>query len=271
MTLLRHIASCNRYDPLGFVEFTIAGRPAGLIRPETATYLSAQGLAEPGGDFASVSAYLARIVDGLSGAGLMARPRGEMMPVLHRWGDPAIGQIDRAGLPALGLPAFGVHVNGFVRGEHGLELWIGRRAMDRPVAPGKLDHLVAGGVTMGLTAAQTLIKEADEEAGLPPDIARRAVPAGIVSYRLDLPEGLRRDTLFVFDLELPQGIVPANRDGEVESFELWPVARVIENLRTGDDFKFNVGPVLIDFLIRHGLLDPDNEPDYAELARGLRA
>jgi 8-oxo-dGTP pyrophosphatase MutT (NUDIX family) len=265
MTLLRHIALCNRYDPRGFVEFIVAGRPAGLIRPDMAAYLSAQGLAEPAGDFASVSAYLARIVDGLSGAGLMARPRGEMMPVLHRWGDAPVGQIDRAG-----LPAFGVHVNGFVRGENGLEIWIGRRAMDRLVAPGKLDHLVAGGITMGLTAAQTLIKEADEEAGLPPDIARRAVPAGIVSYNLDLPEGLRRDTLFVFDLELPKGIVPANRDGEVESFELWPIARVIENLRTGDDFKFNVGPVLIDFLIRHGLLDPDTEPDYAELARGLR-
>jgi 8-oxo-dGTP pyrophosphatase MutT (NUDIX family) len=270
MTLLRHIAACNRYELRDFVEFAISGRPAGLIRPETAAYLTAQGLMEPGGDFASVSAHLAQIVDGLGGAGLMARPRGEMMPVLHRWGVAAIGQIDRAGLPALGLPAFGVHVNGFVRGPNGLELWIGRRAMDRLVAPGKLDHLVAGGITMGLTAAQTLIKEANEEAGLPQGIARRAVPAGIVSYNLALSEGLRRDTLFVFDLELPPSIVPANRDGEVETFDLWPVARVIENLRTSDDFKFNVGPVLIDFLIRHGLLDPDHEPDYAELARGLR-
>ena len=45
---------------------------------------------------------------------------------------------------------------------------------------------------------------------------------------------------------------------------------VIEILRETDDFKFNVNLVLIDFLARHGLLDPDKEPDYAALIRGLR-
>ncbi|MEC8136822.1 MAG: DUF4743 domain-containing protein, partial [Pseudomonadota bacterium] len=34
-------------------------------------------------------------------------------------------------------------------------------------------------------------------------------------------------------------------------------------------FKFNCNLVIIDFLIRHGILDPDSEPDYTDLCRGL--
>ena len=277
-SLLRHIEACNRFDPADFRPFSIDGEAIGLIGAESADHLVDRNLAQrsnagigiPVGSFTSLSAQLARIVAALAEARLMASPRGEMVPVLRRWGSAPIAEIDRAGLPGLGLPAYGVHVNGYVRVKDGLHLWIGHRAKDRQVAPGKLDHLVAGGLPMGLTAGETLIKEAEEEAGLSPEIARRAVAAGLVTYRLALPEGLRNDTLFIYDLELPSGVVPVNHDGEVERFELWPIARVIETLRDTDDFKFNVNLVLIDFLARHGLLDPDKEPDYMALTKGLR-
>jgi len=278
MTLLRHIEACNRYDPADFRSFTIAGQPVGRVRRETAEHLIAHCLAKPaengigiaGGGFMSVGGQLARIVDSLSQARLMTAPRREMTPVLRKWGLPPIAEIDRAGLPGLGLPAFGVHVNGFVRCRDGIHLWVGHRARNRAVAPGKLDHLVAGGIPSGLTAAETVVKEADEEAGLSPELARQARPVGVITYRLALPEGLRNDTLFVYDLEVPQGVVPASNDGEVERFELWSIERLIEALRETDDFKFNVNLVLIDFLIRHGILDPDREPDYAALVGGLR-
>jgi 8-oxo-dGTP pyrophosphatase MutT (NUDIX family) len=278
MTLLRHIEACNHFDPGAFVPFSISTENIGFIRPDSAEHLLAAGLAIgaeggvsiAGGGFAPVSARLAEIVASLASSGLAGALRGEMTPVLRRWGEGALAQIDRAGLPALGLPAFGVHVNGYVRGDAGLQLWVGRRAMDRAVAPGKLDHLVAGGVPMGYTAWETLAKEADEEAGLSGDLARTARPVGAISYRLASPEGLRNDTLFVYDLELPRDVTPASNDGEVERFELWPIARVIETLRETDEFKFNVNLVLIDFLVRHGFLDPDREADYAGLIKGLR-
>jgi 8-oxo-dGTP pyrophosphatase MutT (NUDIX family) len=278
MTLLRHIEACNRFDPYDYRRFVISGHPVGWIGHERAALLVAEGLAKPGegcigipgGGFIAVSAHLSRIVTALNAAKLMASPRDEMTPVLRKWGLGACAEIDRAGLPALGLLAFGVHVNGYVRTDTGLHLWIGHRARDRLVAPGKLDHLVAGGITMGYTAGETVIKEAEEEAGLSADIAARARPVGQVTYRLSLPEGLRNDTLFIYDLELPPGVVPVGNDGEVERFELMPVARVIEILRETDDFKFNVNLVLIDFLARHGLIDPDREPDYAAVIKGLR-
>jgi 8-oxo-dGTP pyrophosphatase MutT (NUDIX family) len=278
MTLLRHIAACNRRDDAEFQAFFIGDHAIGRIRHQTAGFLLAEGLAEssaaglgiPGGDFVTVSAQLATIIAALSGAGLAGKLRREMTPVFRAWGEAPIARIDRIGLPGLGLPAYGVHVNGFVRTDSGIHLWVGRRAMDREVAPGKFDHLVAGGMPIGLTARDTVAKEAEEEAGLAAAIAARAVPVGMITYRFAAPEGMRDDRLFVYDLELPADIIPANRDGEVERFDLWPAARVLETIRATDDFKFNVNLVVIDFLIRHGILDPDREPDYAALVAGLR-
>jgi hypothetical protein len=81
--------------------------------------------------------------------------------------------------------------------------------------------------------------------------------------------GLRRDTLFIFDLELPADFVPRNNDGEAGDFKLLPAAEVMRLMLETDDFKFNVPLVLIDFYIRHGLIEAD-EPGYAELVAGLR-
>ena len=62
--------------------------------------------------------------------------------------------------------------------------------------------------------------------------------------------------------------MPQSRDGEVASFELWPVDRVIDRLATTDDFVFDSALVSIDFLMRHGFIAPD-DPDYLEIGLGL--
>ena len=79
---------------------------------------------------------------------------------------------------------------------------------------------------------------------------------------------LRNDTMFVYDLELPADFRPSNNDGEIESFRLMELGEVRDILAAGEDFKFNVALVVIDFLIRHGHISPD-DPDYSELALGL--
>lgn len=186
---------------------------------------------------------------------------------------PAFGtwlfEMERAAVPSFGTRAYGVHMNGFVGRGRDMRLWIGRRSRRKPTFPGQLDHLVAGGQPAGLTLEENLLKECAEEASLPPDLARRASPAGIVSYLSETDEGLRDDVLFVYDLELPADFVPANADGEIEEFFLWPIGHVIDALAGDADFKFNVAFVIVDFLIRHGFVDP-REPDYLGLVRALR-
>jgi thiamine pyrophosphokinase len=130
---------------------------------------------------------------------------------------------------------------------------VAKRAADKKLDPGKLDNLVAGGVPAGLSPFQTLLKEAAEEAALPADLARQAVPVGRFAYNMERPEGLRRDVIFAYDLELPENFVPVPTDGEVEEFSLWSLPRVLEAVRDTEAFKFNVNLVLIDFLLRFGL------------------
>ena len=112
-------------------------------------------------------------------------------------------------------------------------------------------------------------KECFEEAGIPESIAAGARLVGTVSYCVQHDRGLKPDTMFCYDLELPREFVPHPVDGEVERFELWPIRRVAERVRDTADFKFNCNLVIIDFLVRHGVI-PATDPDYAEIVRGLR-
>ncbi len=182
---------------------------------------------------------------------------------------PPLLQIERAAAALFGVCSYGVHFNGFVRKPEGLYLWIARRAQDRPQYPGLLDHVVAGGLTAGQSAREVALRECWEEAGIPLELAERSQPTGFVSLFMDHNGLIKRDLLFTFDLELPPDFTPHNTDGEVESFQLLPAEEVLQRVAETDDIKLNCNLVLIDFFVRHGLLDPD-APLYSELVLGLR-
>ena len=79
---------------------------------------------------------------------------------------------------------------------------------------------------IGLTPEQNLCKEAKEEAGIEATLAMTAKKTGEINYRLERHDGLRSDTLFIYDLELPENFTPANTDGEVASFTLMPLSEI---------------------------------------------
>lgn len=282
MSFLDRIRACNAHDFSGFRPFEVAGHRVGWIRHALAERLPSVDpgfvvtadrvtLADELRDFEARSATLQHAAEFLVETGAVKGLRGEYYPVLPRWGAEPLLRIDRAAVPAFGIEAYGLHVNGYVRQpDGGLALWIGRRALDREICPGQLDNMIAGGQPIGLSLAENLLKEAKEEAGLDAEVAGRAVPVGAITYLMETDGGLKPDRLFVYDLEMPPGLVPVNTDGEVDSFELWPLDRVAESVRTDGDWKFNVALVTIDFMIRHGWLTPDNESDYLEIVRALR-
>ena len=49
-----------------------------------------------------------------------------------------------------------------------------------------------------------------------------------------------------------------------------PIEQVIEVMSTTEDFKMNNNLVIIDFLLRHGYVGPD-DPHYAVIAQRLRS
>ncbi len=280
MSYLRHIRACNSHDPDAFRPFLIGRTRVGSVRHGLARRLAdfpavfavgdgAVRLA-PGLDgFEARSEAVAGVVGRLVEAGDIARLKHETYPVTPDWGVPPLMAIDRGAVPAFGVTAFGIHVNGFVRTANGIEMWVGRRAADRRVAPNRLDNLVGGGQPLGLSLRDNLAKEGAEEAGLTPQQAAACLAVGAVTYTLDTPEGVKRDVLFDYDLDLPADFVPRNTDGEVAEFCRWPLDAVAARVRDTDDFKFNVNLVVIDFLIRHGHLTPD-EPEYLAIVKGLR-
>ena len=99
------------------------------------------------------------------------------------------------------------------------------------------------------------MREAWEEAGLPASLAAGAVPVRQLRIERDIPEGLQREWLHAFDLELPAGLEPENQDGEVQGFRLLPVADALE-LALGSSMTVDAALVTLDFGFRHGLLAP---------------
>ncbi len=254
----RHIATCNNAVlPGERLAFRIGTEAVGWLRPALAAALGDFDGVREGQGFVALAADRAADLPGMAQA-LVARGfgrmRGEEFDV-RAWPDgPVLSRIDRGMLPSFGISATGVHVNGLVRRPQGLHVWIARRAADKLLDPGKLDHIVAGGVCAGMGVTDTLVKEAAEEACVPEALAERAIEVGRLAYAMERDEGLRRDWLHCFDLDLPDDFVPRSGDGEVAGFELWPVERVYETVRDTVDFKFNVNLVLIDLFGRLGML-----------------
>lgn len=250
----RHVARCNdAVLPGGRMALEIDGAPVGWVAPHSIEPVRQAG-AVPRGDGLTVPpAALQPMARALAAQGL-CRWRNEAFDVRALPDGPALAQVDRGALPLLGIMAAGVHLNGLVLRGGAPWLWVARRAADKLLDPGKLDHLVAGGIPAGLTPAAALRKEAAEEAGLPTALLHGARQQGVIDYRMTRNEGLRRDRLHCFDVVLPESFTPEPRDGEVESFALWPLAEVLERVRWTDDFKFNVPLVLLPLFQRYGLL-----------------
>ncbi len=249
--LMRHWAAARTVTlPGDYRPFRLAADQVGWVTADAARLLVRHGCTqERGAVVLARPEALPGLARDLADAGALPW-RGEAFDVRADPVGPVLATIDRGALPWFGIAAQGVHVNGLVRRPDGLHLWVARRSADRLMDPGKLDHMVAGGIPAGLTREQTLVKEGQEEAGLDEAIMRQARPVGMVAYDMLRPEGLRRDRLHCYDLFLPEDVRPVPRDGEVAAFELWPIARVVETVRTSDAFKFNVNLVLIDLFER---------------------
>jgi isopentenyldiphosphate isomerase len=160
-------------------------------------------------------------------------------------------------------------VNGLVGQDR---VWIARRSRDKQTYPGKLDLIAAGGLAHGELPSDNVLKECQEEASITYELAARARSAGLITYTSvdESGWGLKRDTLFSYDLRLPESFVPAPSDGEVESFELMTLPDVLRSIaETPDAWKPNVSLVLIDLCVRLGYISPDRE-GYAELVCSLR-
>ncbi|CAI4044059.1 hypothetical protein SKDZ_10G3390 [Saccharomyces kudriavzevii ZP591] len=186
--------------------------------------------------------------------------------------------IERAMAGVLGIITYGVHINGYVLDPKSkrIQFWIPRRSETKQTWPLMLDNIIAGGLGYPYGIYETVLKESIEEANLEKSIIEDNIKAaGVVSYLYftgDISvttfdkesDFIVGEVEYVYDLKLGKEVIPKPNDGEVESFSLFSLQETINALKR-KEFKPNCALVTVDFLIRHGYITPENEPNYLEL------
>lgn len=200
------------------------------------------------------TAAVAAVARALAAEGALTEWRDERYAVAPAFGAPPWFEVERAAARYFGVRTYAAHANGLVRADGRLAMWIARRSPAKAIDPGLLDNLVGGGIPAGASVAATVVKEAWEEAGIPPALAAQARPASRLHVRRDQPDGLQRETIFVHDLWLPGDFVPANQDGEAVEHRLASTreaAVLVGNEEGRDAMTADAALVALDALLRH--------------------
>jgi 8-oxo-dGTP pyrophosphatase MutT (NUDIX family) len=183
--------------------------------------------------------------------------------------------MERSVTPLLGVVTYGVHMTAYVNTPDGMKIWAPRRADSKPTYPGMMDNTVAGGLSTGEEPFECLVRECEEEASLPKHIVERARPCGTLTYfhvrdaRAGGETGLcQPECQYIYDLELPEDVIPKPGDDEAIDFQLLSVKEVQEALANGK-FKPNCALLLVEFFVRHSILTPETDSDYIEIVSRL--
>ena len=141
---------------------------------------------------------------------------------------PEAFRMERAAFRFFGLHSHAVHINGFTPNGN---MWCGRRSLSKSVDPGMLDNLAAGGLPADESLFDCGVREMAEEAGLPASLAQSALPCAYVETCRAVQEGWHHETLWVYNIVLPDECVPANQDGEVSEFVLLSPSQVVNAIQ----------------------------------------
>lgn len=190
--------------------------------------------------------------------------------------------VERALSGVLGIITYGVHVNGYILDEHtnDIKFWIPRRSKTKPTWPYMLDNIIAGGIGFPHGVEETLFKESEEEANLSKSLIEDDIKAvGVLSY-FYFPGSIENDRFatesssivgeveYLYDLRCTAEIQPKPNDGEVDSFNILDLQETLDAL-VNKEFKPNCGLIMVDFLIRHGYITAENEPNYLLLVNRM--
>ncbi len=240
------------------VPFAVAGQAVGSVAPgvlesialdgdaghadETAATAAFSLVKEPDAEAerwhlvcapADATAALAALANALRRAGRCGAWRNEQLAVCDAAGG-RIGTVERGAVRALGIATRAVHL---VACAPDGRQWVQQRAFDKPSHPGRWDTLMGGMVSAQDTVESALARETWEEAGLRTEALQDLAHGGHVDFARPSDEGegtgYMVERIDWFRATVPDGLVPANQDGEVERFELLEAAEVQARLAQG--------------------------------------
>lgn len=250
--------------PESLVRFTIDGQTAGWLSRSRIDRLAqfprlftidAEGLRfTPAFDTpAARTDAMAEVADALAAAQQLSAWRNERYAIRPAFDAPPWFFLERACARFFGVRTWAVHINGVARDRGEPQLWFARRHPQKAIDPGRFDTLVGGGIAELEAAAATMQREAWEEAGIAPALAQTAVAAGRVEVTYAAPDGIQRETLFVYDLDLPPDFLPHNIDGEAvehRKLSLDEATALIAATQGRDVTTLDACLVTLDYLLR---------------------
>lgn len=283
MSLLQVIKNANNAKAKDYFRLSVNGRWVGFVRKENLALLNDYGCNfklqnnflswQDLGSLEKNTEFFASAVAKMAKDGVVKGVRNELYPLADGFFNPPIALIERAAIPFFGTAAYGVHLNGLVKKDNELLMWIAKRSKDKPTSPNKLDQIAAGGLPYGISPLVNMQKEAEEEAGINLELSQKIISVGSANYFRQISnKSLRADVMFLYDLWLPEEFLPVNQDGEVAEFRLMPLTKIIEELKnpdTAEPYKYNSALVMIDCAIRYGIVNNENEPEFLEICQFL--
>jgi 8-oxo-dGTP pyrophosphatase MutT (NUDIX family) len=258
MSIAARIAATRAFDPSRYLPFELDGEIAGYVRHDLAAHLDRFpdvfarggriGFHPAVADRATRTAAMARVARDLAARGLLSPWRNETYAIAAAAGRAPSFDLERAAVRFFGFMAHAVHVNGLTEGGHAM--WIAQRSAHKAIDPGLYDNLIGGGIASGISCVDTLRKEAWEEAGIGPELAAAAVPAGRISILREAADGLHAEIIDIYDLDLPADFVPVNQDGEVAGFRKLALPQVATELEADVPYTVDAAAVAIECLGR---------------------
>jgi 8-oxo-dGTP pyrophosphatase MutT (NUDIX family) len=191
---------------------------------------------------ADLTTALGAIAHAMRESGLSHVWRDEQLGV-HAPDGRRLGSVERAVVRPLGIATRAVHLVGLAPdGRH----WVQQRSFDKANDPGLWDTLMGGMVPAADTLEEALERETWEEAGLRLQQLECIEHAGAVQIErptADVRGGYVVERIDWFRCVLPDGVVPANRDGEVARFALLDTAE-LGRMLAADEFTLEAAAIL---------------------------
>ena len=278
MSLLRKFQDLNNFIYNENYYKLICGKnKIGYVHKEIAKYLIVDvkgiSLAEQNICFEYTSKYqlkkiILKITEILSEKKNLFIPANELFSCRKTIDDKELFKLDRKLVEFLGIRGYGVHLIAYVKKKNSYKLWVPKRNKKKLASPSKFDNSVAGGVRAGEDIFGALEREAYEEAGFKKEQLNNVKLVGTLNYNWkNSPYTLRRDTLYLFDLEVDDKFKPHCLDGEVEKFELMDWKKVLKLMQNTNSIKNNCNIVFFNFMVRHGLINNKLEKNYEKILR----
>jgi 8-oxo-dGTP pyrophosphatase MutT (NUDIX family) len=225
-------------------------RFADVFRPDGSGLVLAVTLRDP----AARSAALAGVARTLAAEGALTAWRDERYAVRTSFDATPLFHLERAAARYFGIHTYAAHANGLVGDASRVPLprmWLARRSPHKAIDPGLLDNLVGGGIPESEKPAETLRREAWEEAGIASvDVTE---PAATLTIERAVPDGWQHETIFAYDLWLDADFVPQNQDGEAVEHrlvELADAARLMASTEGADVMTIDATMVALDCVVR---------------------